>query len=346
MTALPRSDAVTSGRSEGESEAFSVLVSNGAELVHVAVEFDRSVPMNKDAAADVRGLDGDIGLLSAELSSDNGHPAAWRALQEQTGTTCTEIQSVASCGNVVAAVDDWGRCGLLGSDDPTAGRSQFLPASGRNAENSWCGLCVNARDVATCNMFERSVAVFDIETATRRVDFVAKQCPTVIAFAPPGMISGSESVLLVGEYSSICAYDVRTSPQRSVLRWSSGSQPLYAIDSRASHGQVAVGGANRAVHVLECRKWNSVGAWNGALKYEVTSAFFAEEETIYVAGMDGTVAKGNWKRGQTSEAAQGDGRYLGVCRPDVSGAAHEEVLLGFTESGALYLTQFLPHASA
>jgi hypothetical protein len=58
-----------------------------------------------------------------------------------------------------------------------------------------------------------------------------------------------------------------------------------------------VGGAARAVHVFDTKKWAAKGQWTGCLKYELSSLFLAGSDTpderhqqlCYVGGLDSEV---------------------------------------------------------
>ena len=157
-------------------------------------------------------------------------------------------------------------------------------------ESGWAGATTVGSDVAVARYFFKDVSLFD-GVMQKRI-FHCRDYPTAIH----GMSRRSE--VLVTEGNELVLYDARVGESAGqCMRHRPGRGKLYALDVDASRNTIGVAGADRTVHVFDCRRWGAIlGRWPACLKYECVGLRLSRKYPghVYAAGIDNEVSGGAW----------------------------------------------------
>ncbi|KIY98625.1 hypothetical protein MNEG_9338 [Monoraphidium neglectum] len=199
------------------------------------------------------------------------------------------------------------------------------PAAGaRVEEGGWAGVAFSRAGplaLAAARGFARDVAVY--EGAARVRTLRASAQPYAIEFLPAGLAGGGAAALALAEThvvrapgpasgpalglrasrrrgGAVSIWDVRAGERggcvQRVAAAAPGS-PLYALGwCEAQGGLLGAAGAERAVQMIDPRRWRCTDKWTGATRQAVHHISFLESNPLYVcaSGLDSEVVCGSW----------------------------------------------------
>lgn len=226
--------------------------------------------------------------------------------------------------NQVATVDSQGHVHTSTLDTPLPPYTHTPPHTGTH-ERGWAGVVLADEPnghTYTALQFQQTVNVYDKETCLRTMHTVHPVHSLTLPSAPSPLVLATEG-------NQVSAWDLRMGEKGGcVARAMPCAGPLYACCGGAA--VVAVAGADRTVYAYDLRKWSTLGAWKGALKFDIAHVFLARDPMyggvdaapLCFAGskVDGEFGCGSWSgRYEKSSRLErgnfrGDARWMGLAQ--------------------------------
>ncbi|KAG1667474.1 hypothetical protein FOA52_012229 [Chlamydomonas sp. UWO 241] len=303
-----------------------------AYFAHGASVFCMSMPLEGAGKVDV----GKEGMLLPRAASVDPTPTSTL----HTGTPGAEVQALSlllsSNGGGVGSGPAWlgsidchGRATLiqLPGDDDGGGIGRVTltldPPSGvASREAGWAGIALSRGEGCgggipagvAATRYGKAASVYQDGRLVRVCHTLGH--PTVVCWTPgfPGSGDGG-GVFAVAEESRVTLWDVRQGERNGLIQaLASCSMPGEPVSALAhiplgSAGLLASAGTERAVVVIEPRRWQMVSKWAGVVKYPVTylAVSAANPHYVYVGGLDYELVGGRWDRSpSTSGSAPGN----------------------------------------
>ncbi|GBF88506.1 hypothetical protein Rsub_01219 [Raphidocelis subcapitata] len=168
-------------------------------------------------------------------------------------------------------------------------------------EGGWAGAAFShARPslLAVARGCARDLTLYD--GARRLRTMRAATQPYALAFLPAGAHSGGGDALALAEGNAVSVWDVRAGERggcvQRLLVAPTGS-PLYALAwSGAQGGLLGAAGSERAVQLIDPRRWRCLDKWAGATRQAIHHLSFltAAPEYACASGLDSEVVCGCW----------------------------------------------------
>ena len=181
--------------------------------------------------------------------------------------------------------------------------------------------------VATAHFFARVVALHAGERLVRAVR--STHNPYSVQSIRAGPAAGC---LAVADGHQLAIWDMRVAKRGGcVQRLTPGGARLHALSVAPDGGTVGVAGAEKFVHLYDCRAWSVRSRWGGAGRLAVRAIALDGQGMIHVAGEGAEYACGSSAAdGKATHSFRGDSPWVGF---DVS---HSGSVALLSELGSLY----------
>eukprot|EP00123_Amoebidium_parasiticum_P007500 comp18163_c0_seq1/m.18945 comp18163_c0_seq1/g.18945 ORF comp18163_c0_seq1/g.18945 comp18163_c0_seq1/m.18945 type:complete len:392 (-) comp18163_c0_seq1:156-1331(-) len=261
---------------------------------------------------------------------------------EGHGTHRKPIVSVAYHASTqrVATIDGSGYA-IVSTLDGKHKTIHLTPPPSPIGEPGWAGVALSPTQenvTATAMQFRQCINLYDGETCTRTFHTVHPITSLHFMSHDPEL----PPLVVATEGNQLSVWDSQMQEKAGcVARVMPCAGSLLA--SAVANNRVAVAGSDRIVYVYDGKKWSTLGAWKGALKFDVAHVFFSGgaewpgDVCFAAAKVDGEFGCGSWsvKYEKTSRLDssnfRADGRWIGMAQ--VPG---KDDFFGVCASGTVY----------